>query len=94
MAEFLGFLLVISFIGWGSAFAALHFRRQAKQLDRSVDHDVLARLLEDTDDLATRLSRVEEELSFFRELNSVEDRARLAAPEWLLLRAPPPSSHI
>lgn len=81
MAEFLGFLLVISFIGWGSAFAALHFRRQAKRLDQSVDHEVLVRLLEDTDDLATRLSRVEEELGFLRELRAPPDPGRLNPPE-------------
>ena len=79
--QLLGFLLVVSFIGWGSAFAFLHFRREAKNLDQGMDNQVLGRLLEDVDQLTSRLSRVEEELDFYRELRGTEAPERLAPPD-------------
>ena len=77
MGEFLGFLLVVSFIGWGTAFTALHFFRRMRRLDEGVDREVTARLLEDVDQLSTRLSQVEEELAFFKELRAPENRPGL-----------------
>jgi len=77
LAELLGFLLIISFIGWGTAFAALHFRRESKRLGDGADHELIARLLEDMDQLSTRLSRLEDDMDFFKELRAPEERPRL-----------------
>jgi hypothetical protein len=77
LGELLGFLLVISFIGWGTAFVALRFRRELGRGGGEVDHEVLARLLEDMDALSTRLSRVEEEMDFFKDLRAPETRPGL-----------------
>jgi hypothetical protein len=77
LGEFLGFLLIISVIGWGTAFTALHFRRHLKRMDEGVDHEVLARILEDVDQISTRLSRLEEDMDFFKELRAPDTPGRL-----------------
>jgi len=81
LGPFLGFLLIISVIVWGTAFAALHFRRELKGSNQGVDSEMLARLLEDVDQLSTRLSRLEEEMDFFKELRAPESRGRLSPPD-------------
>ena len=80
MGEFLAFVLIIFGAGWGSAFLLPYVRRHSQRLDRTVDHEIIARLLEDTDQLSARLNRVEEELDFFKDLNAPEDQGRLAPP--------------
>ena len=72
MGTFFGLILIMSVIVWGTAFTALYFWRQTRTLDRGVESDVTARLLEDVDDLSTRLTRVEEELEFYKKLNAPE----------------------
>jgi len=81
LGEFLGFLLIVAVIGWGSAFAALYFRRESKQIGEGADHEVLARLLEDMDHITTRLSRLEEDMDFFRELRAPDTPGRLPGPQ-------------
>ena len=78
MGEFLAFVLILFTFGWGSAFLLPYIRRHSRRLDSTVDSEVLARLLEDTDQLATRLDQIEEELRFFRELRAPEERIRLS----------------
>jgi hypothetical protein len=56
-------------------------RRQNKRLNESVDYEVMARLLEDVDQLANRLSQVEDELRFFKELRAPDAPGRLSAPD-------------
>ena len=80
MGEFLVFVLIVFGAGWGSAFLLPYLRRHSQGLDRTVDHEVIARLLEDTDQLSTRLNRVEEDLDFFKDLNAPEGRRRLTSP--------------
>jgi hypothetical protein len=73
--------MIISIIVWGTAFAALHFRRELKGSNQGVDSEMLARLLEDVDQLSNRLSRIEEEMEFFKELRAPEGRGRLSPPD-------------
>jgi len=76
------FLLILMLFTFGvaSAFLFPMAHRHSKRLDRTVDQDVLARLLEDMDRLSTRLGQVEEELGFFKELRAPERKDRLSAP--------------
>ena len=80
MGEFLAFVLIVFAAGWGSAFLLPYVRRHSQKLDQSMDHEVLARLLEDVDQISTRLSHVEDELDFFKDLNAPEERGRLPSP--------------
>ena len=79
MGEFIIFVSTVFVFGTASAFVVHFLRRQNQKLDSGVDHQVLARLLEDTDTLSTRLDRVEEELEFFRNLNAPDPPGRIAA---------------
>jgi hypothetical protein len=81
LGEFLAFILILFTLGWGSAFLLPYVRRHWGKLDRTVDHETLARLLEDTDQLAARLTQVEDELHFFKELNAPDDQERLSSPD-------------
>ena len=80
MGEFLVFALILFTFGWGSALLLPYVRRQWKGVGQSVDNEVIARLLEDTDQLAARLTQVEEELRFFQELHAPGDRGSLPSP--------------
>ena len=80
MPEFLAFVVIVFTFGWGSAFLLSHLRRNWRQLDQTMDHEVIARLLEDTDQLASRLTQVEDELDFFKKLNAPKDPERLSPP--------------
>ncbi len=75
------FVLIIFAFGWGSAFLLPYLRRNWRGLDQTLDHEVIARLLEDTDQLAARLTRVEDELHFFKELHAPDRQDRLSPPE-------------
>jgi len=77
LGTLLGFLLIILALGWSTAFAALHFRRQLKGSEPTVDSETLARLLEDMDQLSSRLARMEEEMDFFKELRAPETSVRI-----------------
>ena len=81
MGEFLAFVLIVFTAIWGSAFLLPYVRRHGRKLDKTLDHEVIARLLEDTDQLATRLSHVEDELDFFKKLHGPEGQSRLLPPE-------------
>jgi len=81
LGEFLAFILILFTFGWGSAFLLPYVRRHWRKLDRTVDHEIIARLLEDTDQLAARLTQVEDELHFFKELNAPDDQERLSSPD-------------
>jgi len=80
LGEFLVFVLIILGAGWGSAFLMPVLRQRYKKLDQSMDHEVLARVLEDVDQLSTRLTQVEEELDFFKDLNAPQEHDRLPSP--------------
>ena len=81
MGEFLGFVLIVFAAGWGSAFLLPLLRQRFKKMDQSMDHEVLARVLEDVDQLSTRLNHVEEELDFFKDLNAPEKQGQLPSPD-------------
>ena len=80
MGEFLVFALIVFGFGWGSAFLLPYLRRHDRSLNRNVDPEVIARLLEDTDQLSTRLNQVEEELDFFKKLYEPERPNFLSSP--------------
>ena len=81
MGMFLGFLLIILVVVWGTAFTGLYFWRQARSLDRGAESEVTARLLQEVEDLSTRLARVEEEVDFLTELKAPRDSRRLPDPD-------------
>jgi len=81
LGEFLVFVLIIFAAGWGSAFLWPFLRRHSQKLDQSMDHEVLARVLEDVDQLSTRLNHMEEDLEFFKDLNAPENQGRLPSPD-------------
>lgn len=78
---FLGLVLIISVIVWGTAFTAIFFWRQIRGPDRGVESEVTARLLEEVDNLSTRLAHVEEELDFYKKLRDPGPSRRLPDPE-------------
>jgi hypothetical protein len=74
-------LMVLVAGGVGSALLFSYFRRQSGRLEGGMDREVLARVLEDLDQLSNRLNRVEEELDFFKELRRPEEHPRLGAAD-------------
>lgn len=82
MGEFFLFMLILFVFGSGTAFLLPRALRSWRNVDQTVDNEVIARLLEDTDQLATRLSQVEEELDFFKELHAPEDRGQIPPPDY------------
>ena len=80
LAEFLVLVLILFMFGWGSAFLLPLLRRNWNKLDQTVDNEVIARLLEDTDHLSTRLTQVEDELDFFKKLHEPEEQSRISPP--------------
>ena len=80
MGEFLAFVLIVFAAGWGSAFLVPYLKRHSKKLDRTVDQETLGRLLEEVDRLSGRVTHVEEELDFYRELRGPKGRDRLPPP--------------
>jgi hypothetical protein len=77
----LGLVLIISVIVWGTAFTAIFLWRQIRSPDRRVESEVTARLLEEVDNLSTRLAHVEEELDFYRKLRDPGPSRSLPDPE-------------
>lgn len=77
MGEFLGFMLILFFFFWGSAILLPYVRRNSRKLEGPLDNEVLARLLEDVDQISTRLNRVEEEMDFFKDLKSPREPGSL-----------------
>ena len=81
MGEFFLFMLILFVFGFGAAFLVPLVRRNSTRLEPPLDNQVLARLLEDVDQLSTRLSPLEEEVDFFKELNAPEERRSISSPE-------------
>lgn len=81
MGEFFLFVLIIFAFGWGSAFLLPFVRRHSSRMEPTIDHEVLARLMEDMDQISGRLTQVEEELDFFRELRAPGEPERLPPPD-------------
>ena len=79
MGEFLGLMAIIFSFGWGSAFLFAFLKRYRGRLDSHLSDSALRRLQEDMDDLGSRLTRIEEDARFFRELNTPEERRPLKA---------------
>ena len=77
MGEFFLFMLILFTFGWGSVFLATRLKRGADRLESAADSELLARILEDMDRLSMRLSQVEEEMDFFKELRAPERVGRL-----------------
>ena len=80
MVDFLVLISILFLFGWGSAFLLPLLRRNWSKLDQTVDTEVIARLLEDTDQLSTRLTQVEDELDFFKKLHEPEEQSRISPP--------------
>lgn len=81
MAEFLGFALIASVIGLGWAFAIPTLRRRRANMESgSADAQLMARLLEDNEQLESRITALEDEFRFFKELYPPEEPERLPPP--------------
>jgi hypothetical protein len=80
LAEFFFFMLILFTFGSATAFVVPYLSRRAKRLDGTVDQETLARVLEDMDQLSSRLTHVEEEMAFYKELRGREAPEALAAP--------------
>lgn len=77
MGEFALVMLIVFSAVWGSVFLGAYVKRLSRDHDARPDDVLLRGLREDTHQLEARLSRVEEELEFFRELHSPESPAQL-----------------
>lgn len=81
MAEFLGFALIASVLGLGWAFAIPTLRRHRSRMeDGSADAELMARLLEDNEQLEARIVALEDEFRFFKELYPGDEPERLPPP--------------
>lgn len=74
------FLLAFFVLAFGFGSLFLYLRRPSNRLEGGMDREVLARILEDVDQLSNRLNRVEEEMDFFKELRGPGAPDRLPAP--------------
>ena len=72
-------VLVISGV-WGSIILSGLFKRRAMKLEAHPDAPRFEELREDHNQLEARLERLEEELSFFRELHGPETPTQLPRP--------------
>jgi hypothetical protein len=83
VGEFAAFMLIVFVFGWGSAFLLPHLRRQKNRLDgpNSADSELMARLLEDNEQLEARIAVLEEETGFFQQLYPGGDPEKLPPPE-------------
>ena len=79
MGDFFLFVLILFVFGSATAYLAPYLSRRAKGLEGNVDQETLARLLEDVDQLSTRLAQIEEEMAFYRELRDQPEPNRLPA---------------
>ncbi len=70
-------LVVLVALGLGSTFLLSHLRRHSGRLEGGMDREVLARVLEDMDQLSNRVNQVEEELDFFKELGRPKKTGRI-----------------
>jgi len=75
------FMLILFAFGWGSVFLAARLKGGPNRLESTADSELLARLLEDMDQISTRLGHVEEELDFFKELRAPAKPPRLGSPD-------------
>jgi hypothetical protein len=80
LAEFFLFMLILFMFGSATAFLVPYLSRRAKRLDGTVDQETLARILEDMDQLSSRVSHIEEEMAFYKELRGREAPEGLPAP--------------
>ena len=70
--------IIFAFV-WGSAFLGVYLKRYRRGLDSELGESVFRRLQEDMDDLGLRLNRVEEDLRFFGELKTPDERRPLGS---------------
>lgn len=84
------FMSILFTFGWGSVFLATRLKKGPDRLESTADSELLARLLEDMDQISTRLGHVEEELDFFKELRAPSESPRLVSPDNSEGSSPPP----
>ena len=71
-------IIALGFMGiWGSMILGTILKRSLKRLESNSDQPSFEELREATQQLEARLQQVEEELTFFRELNGPEPPAQL-----------------
>ncbi len=75
------FILMIVSGVWGSMVLAALLKRFSRKLESRADDPLIEELRQDTHQLEARLDRVEEELSFFRELHEPESPVQLPSPD-------------
>ena len=78
-------LIILTGLGivgvWGSIILSTVFKRRADRLQTPTDDLRFGELREDHDQLEARLERLEEEVSFFRELRRPEIPTQLPSPD-------------
>jgi hypothetical protein len=74
-------MLILFIFGTATAFLVPYLSRRAKGLEGSVDQETLARLLEEVDQLSHRLTHIEEEMAFYKELRGQPEPGLLPNPE-------------
>jgi len=79
--EFFFFIMIIFSAVWGSIFLGAYVKRLYGDHDSRSDDMLLAGLRDETRLFEDRLTRVEEELEFMRELNRPEPPTQLKSPE-------------
>ena len=75
------FIVLITGGIWGSMVLAALLKRLSPKLESRADDPLIEELRQDTHQLEARLDRVEEELSFFRELHEPESPVQLPSPD-------------
>ena len=81
MVDFFLFMLILFVFGSATLFAVPYLTRRAEKVGGSVDQETLARLLEDMDQLSSRLNHIEEEMAFYKELRGQRALEGLPAPD-------------
>ena len=77
MEEFVIFVLTMFTAVWGSAFMLAWIKRFSRKIESGSDDPLLAAFREETDQLRDRLSRLEDEVGFFKELHAPDEDPRL-----------------
>jgi len=82
LAAFMALLILLFVCGCSAAFFLPYVRRHARELEKGESGPDVVRLQETIDELTARLTLLEEESEFYRELRSSEDTPRIeSGPE-------------
>lgn len=80
MSVVFAMMLLLFSLGWGSVLIVRSLQRSDQQLHRGPSEDV-RQLIDAVDDLSSRVSLLEEERDFYRELAGGEEPGRLGSED-------------